>query len=153
MPSCSVPRSWMLSVLWHARVKLLQSCCGKNAQKGHTEFCTLCHPFHRKRVLHSYRRIYTEFSLIRNDKLSKSFQKKLICQWIMYRCLVEWKLKSITLHTIMCNIYALFEGLVCSVNTLLVLPSCLVINMVEEMRRIIVSCFLLLTILLKTLLI
>lgn len=32
-------------------------------------------------------KICTEFSLIRNDKLSKSFKKNPSCQWIMYKCL------------------------------------------------------------------
>lgn len=49
--------------------------------------------------------------------------------------LLNEKLKSITLHIITCNIHALFKGLVCRVNTLLVLPSCLVINMAEEKKE------------------
>ena len=67
--------------------------------------------------------------------------------------LLNEKLKSITLHIIPCNIHALFEGLVCRVNTLLVLPSCLVINMAEEKKKNFASWFLLPTILLKTILI
>lgn len=49
--------------------------------------------------------------------------------------LLNEKLKPITLHIITCNIHALFEGLVCRVNTLLVLPSCLVINMAEGKKK------------------
>ena len=55
--------------------------------------------------------------------------------------LLNEKLKPITLHIIMCNIHALFEGLVCRVNTLLVLPSCLVINMAEGKKRILQLVF------------
>lgn len=55
--------------------------------------------------------------------------------------LLNENLKSVILHTITCNIHALFEGLVCRVNTLLVLPSCLVINLAEEIKRILSASF------------
>lgn len=55
--------------------------------------------------------------------------------------LLNEKLKPITLHIITCNIHALFEGLVCRVNTLLVLPICLVINMAEGKKRILQLVF------------
>lgn len=61
-----------------------------------------------------------------------------------------WKNESVTLHTLTPNIYALFEGLVCRGNTLLVLPRCLVINTAEEIKIILLAfAFLLLMILFK----
>lgn len=62
--------------------------------------------------------------------------------------LLNKKLNSITLHIITCNIHAWFEGLVCRANSLLVLPSCLVINTAEEKKNF-ASWFLLLMILFK----
>lgn len=57
----------------------------------------------------------------------------------MYRFME--KLESVTLHSLTPNIYALLQGLVCRVNTLLVLPSCLVINTAEETKIILASWF------------